>query len=492
MQNQETTVSMDDTQADRPISLFRKLLLPVLGIILIGSIWLTLSPEASRPMKGLGGVLTMLSAMGLGVPVAIAMALGGVFGIYALVGMRAVTSALESMPFNAAANWSYSVLPMFVVMGVILWRSGVTERIFAAARAWLNWLPGGLAVATNFAGAGLAAASGSTMAISFALGRIAVPEMLKAGYDRGMAAGVVIMAGTLGQLIPPSILLVIYAGVAQVAVGPLLLAAIVPGLMTAAAYGFMIAARATINPKLAPRSNIYVPMRERINLLKGVWPLPFLVFIIIGGLFSGVFTATEAGAYAALASMLIAFWYSRAKAFPQIGGALMDTVSAMGSILILIVGVHLLNRFLALSGLPTLMADWVDGFGLGRVEFLIAVMIFYMILGMFMDPLAIMLLTIPVFQPTLAALDISLIWYGIFAVAMGELAIVSPPVGVLTFLVHKLLNTKEVIGDQKPIGIGEIFLGLGWFVATQLLVLLILIFYPGIVDWLPNLSSASG
>ncbi|MBZ8134647.1 TRAP transporter large permease [Afifella sp. IM 167] len=468
----------------------RSLILPLLVVLLAVAVYVTLSSGVAREIRGMGGVGVMLVCMALGMPIAIAMAMAGGFGLFALVGVPAVISAFENLPFHSAANWSYSVLPMFILMGIILWRSGVTDRVFAAARAWLNWLPGGLAVATNFAGAGLAAASGSTLGISFALGRIAVPEMLKSGYDRGLAAGVVIMAGTLGQLIPPSILLVIYAGVAQVPVGPLLIAAVVPGVMTACAYATMIVLRVAVNPRLAPRSATVVPWAERFSLLGQVWPVPFLILVVIGGLFTGVFTATETGAYAAGAAIGIAFIFSGRRAFGQIGHALMDTASALGSILILIVGVTLLNRFLALSGLPFAMSGFIDSLGLGRVEFLIAVMVFYLVLGMFMDPLAIMLLTIPIFTPTLHALDIDLLWYGIFAVAMGELAIVTPPVGILSYLVHKLINGRDVLGDARPITLGEVFGGTGWFVATQLIILLVLIFFPEIVNWLPRLSKA--
>ena len=460
------------------------MILPLLLVLLVVCLYFTVAPGIPREMRGLSGIGVMLVLMSFGIPIAVTMAITGGIGVWALRGAPAVISAFENLPHHAAASWTFSVIPMFILMGIILWRSGVSNHVFAAARAWLNWLPGGLAVATNFAGAGLAAASGSTLGISFALARIAVPEMLKSGYDRGLASGVVIMAGTLGQLIPPSILLVIYAGVAEVPVGPLLIAAVVPGFMTAFAYGAMIILRVAANPKLAPKSTEIVPLRERIRLLGNVWPLPLLIMIIIGGLFSGVFTATEAGAYAAGAAIIIAFIFSGRKAAGQIGQALMDAASAIASILFLIVGVTLLNRFLALSGLPFAMSEFIDSLGLG-------VMFFYLILGMFMDPLAIMLLTIPIFAPTLETLGIDLLWYGIFAVAMGELAIVTPPVGILSYLVHKLINDKSVLGDSRPISLGEVFGGLGWFVATQLLILVILIFFPEIVEWLPALSKAA-
>ena len=465
-------------------------LLPICLLVLVGSSIVVMSSYFPREVRGLAGLGVMLSLMAMGMPVALAMIVAGSVGMYGLVGKRALVSALENLPFHSVATWTFSVIPMFVLMGLILWRSGVTEKIFDAARAWLNWLPGGLAVATNFAGAGLAAASGSTFGIAFALGRIAVPEMIKAGYDRGLSSGVVIMAGTLGQLIPPSILLVIYAGVAEISVGPLLIAAVVPGTLTALAYATMIVARASLNRDLAPRVGTVFTWSERWRSLGYVWPVPILMVIVIGGIFSGSFTATEAGAYAAGAACLIAFAFSGRNAFRQIGRSLYETVPAVGSILLLIVGVHLLNRFFALSGLPLAMSGLIDTLGLGRVSFLLVVMVFYLFLGMFMEPLAILLLTVPIFMPTLEALDISLMWYGVFAVIVGELAIVTPPVGVLSFLVHKLINREEVRGDTPAIGLGTVFKGVLWFVLTQVVIVLLIIFFPQIVLWLPGLSFA--
>ena len=467
----------------------RRTMLIVLLAMTIVSLGFMAFPGVPREVRGYFSVLGMISLMGLGMPVAIAMAAAGGWGLYFMVGGNAVISAFKDLPFRGAANWTFSVLPMFVLMGIILWRSGVTEKAFTAARNWLNWLPGSLAVATNFAGAGLAATSGSTMGISFALTRIAVPEMLRRGYDAGLAAAVVTMAGTLGQLIPPSILLVIYAGIAQVPVGPLMMAAMIPGLLTAAAYGAMIVIRVVVNPALAPKAYDPVTWPERWKSLLHVWPIPAMIFIIMGGMFSGVFTATEAGAYAALTACLIAFSYQRMKAFGQLWTAVVDTASAMGSILILIMGVTLLQRYMALSGMPQQLASLVDGWGLNREQFLIVVMILYYILGTILEPLAIMLLTIPVLTPTLASLDVSMIWFGVFSVIMGELAVVSPPVGTLVFLVHRLINQPMVRGDRPPISLWTVFMGCNWFQVTQILIVILMIFFPEpLTEWLPSLS----
>lgn len=464
------------------------LLLPLCLLVMVVSIIAVISPSLPREVRGLAGLGVMLSFMAMGMPVALSMICSGAIGLYGLVGERAVKSALEDLPFHSVATWAFSVIPMFILMGYILWRSGVTEKIFDAARAWLNWLPGGLAVATNFAGASLAAASGSTFSIAFALGRVALPEMIKTGYDRGLAAGVVVMAGTLGQLIPPSILLVIYAGITEIAVGPLLVAALAPGILTAIGYAVMIMIRASINRDLAPTADTFYTWSERWRKLGYVWPVPLLMFIIIGGIFSGIFTATEAGAYAAGAACLIAFSFSGRRAFRQIARSVYETVPAVGAILLLIIGVHLMNRFVALSGLPVAMSDLIDAFGFNRLGFLLTVVLLYLVLGMFMEPLAILLLTVPVLIPTLKELGVDLMWYGVFAVMVGELAIVTPPVGILSFLVHKLINRKDVRGEAPEISLGTVFKGALWFVVIQILIVILIIFFPEIVLWLPERS----
>ncbi|MFC7550466.1 TRAP transporter large permease [Plantactinospora sp. GCM10030261] len=436
-----------------------------------------------RVAIGSVAMVLMLLLMALRVPVSISMIATGLLGIYVLAGERALTSSLRDYPFRTMGDWQLSVLPMFILMGLVMWRSGITAQVFRAAEKWLARLPGGLGVATNFAGAGMASVSGSTLGISYALGRIAIPEMLRAGYDKRLATGVVTMAGTLGQLIPPSILLVVYAGVAQVPIGDQLLAAIVPGVILAMAYAVTVIAHATLKPSSAPRVNRQVTWAEKFSSLAGVWPLPLLLLVILGGLYSGVFTATEAGACAAALACFAAVLVSRRKFWKHLYQSSRDTVISTAAILFLLIGVGIINRFLALSGVATAFADLIEGLPFGRVGFLLVLVLFYLVLGTFMEPLGMILLTVPVFAPTLAALDINLLWFGVFLIIMGEIAIISPPVGVLLFIIYQMARDPEVnVGHE--IRMADVLRGTLPFLAAALVVVGILIVAPGLTTLL--------
>lgn len=450
------------------------------------------------PREAVGGIviLEMLLLMSVGVPIAISMIAAGAVGLFVLGGDVAVSQTLGASVFNAAASWQLSVIPLFILMGMAMWRSGVTGRAYAAAREWLAWLPGGLAVATNFAGAGLAASSGSSVGISYALGRIAVPEMLRANYSKSLATGVVAVAGTLGQLIPPSIVLVIYAGMAQTAVGPQLLAAIVPGVLLAVAYAAMIVIRALINPKIAPKENTAeITWSTRFRSLVGVIPLAVIVFLVIGGLFSGWFTATEAAAVGAVASLAIggASILRSEKTvrslWPFLRKVVVETVVSTAAIFMLLIAVAVFTRIMALSRLANAFSDWLISLELDAAPFLLLLVVFFLILGMFLDPIAMMLLTFPVLSPALAHYDVDLLWFGIFLVILAELAVVSPPVGMLSFIVHRLAQDPDV-NLGKRISLVDVFRGVLPFVFTCIAFIVLLIFVPDIVLWLPGLSNA--
>lgn len=429
-----------------------------------------------------------------GVHVSVALGLGGLLGLWKLGGMTGVGSALSTIPYSSAASWSLTVVPMFVLMGIVLGHTGITATLFDAARLWLGRMPGGLAVATIVSGAGLAAASGSTTGISYAMGRVAIPEMLRSRYSPELAAGVVTMAGTLGQIIPPSVLLVIYAGVAQTPVGPQLLAGVVPGVLLAVMFAVMIVVRARVTPGLAPATHTArVPRAERLRSLVSIWPLPVLIIVIIGGMYSGLVTATEAGALGALVAIAVGVW-SRRRAGTRtvlavLGRSLAETASAVAMIMFLLVGVHILTRLVALSGLAQAVSRVVTDLDLSATALLLTLVVTYLVLGMFMDTLAMLMLTIPILVPLLEALDIDLVWFGIFAVLMAEIAMVTPPVGVLAFIVHGLVQDKAV-NLGTTITLATVFRGCLWFVATALVLVLLLILFPELALWLPGSGAA--
>ncbi|MGW0022552.1 TRAP transporter large permease [Rhodococcus sp. NPDC003382] len=466
----------------------------ILMVALVGSvvaIFLPLTPIAI----GCAALVMMMALLCLRVPVALTMIIPSFAGLYAIRGEKTVTSALTALPYDQVASWTLSVVPMFVLMSLLLWRSGLTDTLYTAARHWLGWMPGGLAVGTNIAGSGLAAVSGSTTGTAYALGRIGIPEMLKAGYDRRLAVGAVIVAGLPGQLIPPSILLVLYAGIAEVPVGKALLAGIGPGILVSVMFTIAIILFAVFGKDLAGTKEsrveaAHVSWSVRFKSLAAAWPVPVLIVVIIGGMFSGVFTATEAGAVAALCSVGIVFLWKRKDggAWRALVDGSVGTVSTVGAVFLLLIGVEALSRMMTLTGISNGFADLIASMDLSRVEFLLLMLVVYLILGAFMEPLPMMVLTIPILIPTLEALDISLLWFGAFTVFMGELAILSPPVGILAMVIHSITKDPEVnLGKNIPLK--DVFVASLWFLPMAIVVVLILIFFPEISTFLPDRAS---
>ncbi|MGM0930460.1 MAG: TRAP transporter large permease [Actinomycetota bacterium] len=443
-------------------------------------------PNVAKGAMLLGLMLVMLL---LNINIGVAMAIPGLLGIWLIAGTPGLVNMMTEVPFGNTASFMLSVLPMFVLMGLLLWRSGVTTDLYHAAKCWLGWLPGGLAITTNMAGAGLGAASGSTMGITYAVGRIGIPEMLKAGYDKRLATGAVASAGTIGQLIPPSILLVVYASFAEIPVGPQLMAGIIPGLLLTLAYILLVLGIAVVRPRLAPR-----PARgeraswgERWISLGRIWPLIALILVVIGGMYLGLFTPTEAGSVGALGALILAAWRQNKKDFlPSVGQALRDTLASVGAIMFLLIGAALLNRMLALTGLARWFADQISDAGLGLVGFVVLLVLVFLVLGMFMEPMATILIVVPILLPVVMEMGFSAIWFGVFVVLMGEIGLLTPPVGMLSFLVHRIAQDKDVNVGQK-VGLWDVFQGALWFVPAALAVVFLLAGFPELVDWLPTL-----
>jgi C4-dicarboxylate transporter, DctM subunit len=460
----------------------REAVVPVLTVVLLAVSAFLLHQPLLPEAKGSVTLALMLVLLLARVPVAVAMAVPGLLATWGLAGAMPLAGTMVEVPFTTAASWSLSVLPMFIFMGLLLWRSGATRRLYEASRLWLGWLPGGLAVTTTVSGAGLAAASGSTVGITHALARIGLPEMLKSGYDRRIALGSVLMSGMAGQLIPPSVLLVVYAGVAQVPVGPQLVAGVLPGILLATTICLALVVWCTVRPSLAPRTRTREPWGFRVRALLAALPVPALSLLVIGGLLNGVFTATEAGAFGCLGAFLIAVLMLRSPSgiVRETSSALVTTVASVGQIMFLIVGTALLTRAVALSGLPVLLVEKVNALGVGRLTFLLLLVVLYLALGAFLDPIAMMLLTVPFLLPVMGSLDIDLIWFGVFVVLLAELGMVTPPVGLLVFIVHKLAQNPSVRGATE-IRLSHAFTAASWMLPVALLVVLVLIAFPGVV-----------
>lgn len=445
----------------------------------------------SKMGVGILALLLMLCMVLLRIPVAFSLIVPALLGMWAIGGMRLLGSMLATGPFIEVASWSLSVIPMFVLMGVILANTGLAEAMYRVARQWLWWLPGGLAVGTNMAGAGLAAVTGSTMGTIYTLARVGIPEMLKAGYDRRLAIVSVMAAGLPGQLIPPSILLIVYAGIVQVPVGPQLLAGVVPGIVVALLFSVILFGVAAVMKRRGGSDSAATgktSLPEMGKALVAVWPIPVVMFIIIGGMFTGFFTATEAGAAAAVVTILFGVvQFAKRRNWRPFAEAVVETLGSTGMIFLLIIGAAYFSDLLTLTGISQAFADAITGAGFDRVTFLLVMLVVYLVLGMFMDTLSMILLTVPVLIPTLETLDISLIWFGIFVVLMAEMGLFTPPVGMLSFLIHGMLQDPKInLGTR--ITLGDVFMAALLLLPGVVVMVVLLIAWPDIVLWLPNLS----
>lgn len=466
----------------------------LLGLGFIGLCVTGILVSESRTAVGLWSIGLMLVLLLLSVPVAISLAVPSLLGVFSVSGTPAVISVVSVAPFNAVSSWTMAVLPMFIFMGMLLTTSGITARIYRAAGRWFNWLPGGIGIGTTAAGAGLASVSGSTIGMTYALGRAGIPEMLRAGFNKRVAVGAVIVSGLPGGVIPPSILLVVYAGIASVPVGPQLMAGALPGVLIAVLFGTFILVLGLVAPRLVGRDkdgkSIHggvITWKQRFQSLGEIWSLPVIVAVLFGGMFSGLFTPTEAGAGAALCALFFAIFYTRNdRPLSRIMETATSTVSATAAIFFILIGAEMLTRLLALTGLAQIMTDFVVGLGLSRVGFLLVLIALYIFMGMFFDTLSMMLLTIPILLPTLELMGINPLWFGVFVVFLGELAMITPPVGILAYIVHGIAQDPKVNLGQT-ISLRDVFIAVAWFMPIAVLFLIIMIAVPSLVEWLPSM-----
>jgi tripartite ATP-independent transporter DctM subunit len=345
-------------------------------------------------------------------------------------------------------------------------------------RIFLSRLPGGLAIASVGACGLMSAASGSSVAVSAAFARIATPEMLKYKYDPGLASGVIASAGTLGSLIPPSILMLLYAYMAEVSVAKVFMAGFLPGLLSMLMFAAMIYVRVKLNPNLAPPVRETFSRQEKLEVLAQVWPLPVLILSVLVGIFIGLFTPTEAGAVGAALAILIAF-LRKSLSWSVIKSSISLTLSGTASIFMVVIGTVMLGKFLALSGLPAFITESFLSTTSSELGVIIAVAALYLILGCFLDSIGLLLLTLPIILPLAKAVGIDLIYFAIILVKLLELGLVTPPVGLNVYV------TKSALGNL--VSLPTIFRGVSWFIVADLITLSLLIAFPIISLYLPGL-----
>jgi len=426
---------------------------------------------------GLVGIGLLLTLIALRVPIGVTMITVSFSGIWYLMGWNVAWGSLGVIPYQFSTNWVLSSVPMFLLLGFICYHARLTEGLFRAARMWLSGVPGGLAISGILGCAGFASVCGSSVACSAAMGRIAVPEMMKQRYSAELATGTVAAGGTIGALIPPSIIMILYGIIAQTSITELFLGGVAIGLLTMFGYILVILIRVKLNPELAPSVKEEIPMAEKIKALKDVWPILLVMLGIFGGLFSGVFTPTEAGAIGAFLSCVVAV-IARQLTWERFKNAILETLLTTTGLLIIGIGASLLQRFLALSGAGTYISELIIGQNADIAWVLLGIVMIYLLLGMFLEPIGAMLLTLPIVLPIINSAELSLVWFGVVLTKLLEIGMISPPVGMNVFVI------KGVVGNL--ISTTGIFKGIMWFLVADLIVLALMMFFPEIVLFLPN------
>ncbi|KAF0805058.1 TRAP dicarboxylate transporter subunit DctM [Alcanivorax xiamenensis] len=427
---------------------------------------------------GLTGLALLLVLIGLRVPIGMALIGVSFGGLWYLMGWGVAWGSLGLIPYQFAANWVLSSVPMFLLLGFICFHAQLTQGLFRAARLWLASIPGGLAVASIFGSAGFAAVSGSSVACSAAMGRIAVPEMIRHKYHPELATGTVAVAGTIGALIPPSIIMILYGIIAQVPITGLFLGGISAGILTTVGYILVVMIRVKLNPSLAPDVREEVSKKEKIAALKETWPVILIMVGIFGGLFGGIFTPTEAGAVGAFLACIVA-WMRKALTWERFRNAILETLLTTGALMVIAVGASLLTRFLALSGAGDYLSSLVIGGGASTFMVLVMIVLIYLLLGMFLEPIGAMLLTLPIVLPIIGAADLSLLWFGVVLTKLLEIGMITPPIGMNVFVI------KGVVGNLASTT--SIFKGIFWFLIMDLFVLIFLMSVPDFILFLPRI-----
>ncbi len=430
---------------------------------------------------GIIGMIALTVLIILGVRIFVAAGLVGFCGLWALRGFDKAVGISGHIPYSDTTSYALSVLPLFILIGYLAHHAGIVQGAYGCARAWLGWLPGGLGIATVFAAAGFAAVSGASTATAAVFSRIAIPELLRYRYQPGLAAAIVAAGGTLASLIPPSAIMVVYGIITETSIGGLLLAGFIPGMISAALYSAVILGRFAINPALAepvpPAS-----WSERFTTLPDVLPILLVIGAVLGGMYTGWATPTEVGALGAFIIFVMAL-LKRSLTGANLLESLVDTAKLTVMIFSIIWGVLIFVRFLAFAGVSTAFADWIAAIGVSPYLVLLFVIALYLVLGMFMDGIGMLLLTLPVIFPVMTTLGFDPIWFGIIVVKMVEVGLLTPPVG---------LNVYVVNGVRPDIPLQTIFRSIWPFVIADFACIALFTAFPEIVTFLPSLMMAGG
>ena len=413
------------------------------------------------------------------IPIGLSMLVCGLFGAWMVYGSATpILNQLKQVTYGTFSSYNLSVIPLFLLMGQFAALGGLSQALFKAAEAWIGHRKGGVAMAAVGACAGFGAICGSSLATAATMGQVALPELKRAGYAGGISTATLAAGGTLGILIPPSVVLVIYAILTEQNIAKLFLAAFVPGILAAIGYMMVIAIYARVRP-LEMGTVPPLPMKERWKATARVWPVMVIFLSVVGGIYAGLFTPTEGAAVGAFGTAVAAWWAGGLNR-KTVLAALLGTAVATGMIFMIVLGAGVYNTFLALSQLPQEAAAMVGGSGLNPWVVLIAILVIYVVLGCFMDSLSMILLTIPVFFPVVTALDFGMppehfaIWFGILVLIVVEVGLITPPVGMNLFVINSM---------AKDVPIMDTYRGVMPFVLSDFMRTALLIAFPAIVTF---------
>lgn len=429
----------------------------------------------SSEMIGVLGIVIMLLLLATRMYIGMAMALVGFLGLWMLSGFPAASSILGIVPHAEASSYTLSVIPLFVLMGQFAYVSGISRDIYDTVYAWMGRMRGGLAMATICACAGFSAVCGSSLATGATMGMVAIPEMQKYNYDPRLSTGSVAAGGTLGILIPPSIGFIIYGILTQASIGKLFLAGLVPGILMAALFIFAIYLQCRLKPEMGPRGK-GTSWQGKIRSLGKTWGMLLLFVLVMGGIYLGVFTPTEAAGIGAFGAFVVALG-KRKLDWPALVQCLMETGKTTAMIFLIIIGANIFSTFLGLARIPMVLAAFISSLAVPKAVVLAGIILVYVLLGCVMDCYAIMILTIPIILPIIEALQVDTIWFGVLMVIVLEVGLITPPVG---------LNVFVLKGAAPGVPLVTIFKGIWPFLIAALLTIILLTLYPQIALFLPT------
>lgn len=422
------------------------------------------------------GVIFLL--MGLGVPVFAALGLAGILGIIIVQDVGYIYNVLQNFAFNKTAAYLLTVIPLFIIMGNFALHAGIGKSLFHVAKRWFGHLPGGLAISTIFTCAGFSATSGSSVATAATVGSISLPEMKQAGYDKRLSAGCVAAGGVLGVLIPPSVLLVFYAALTEVSAGKMLMAGVLPGVLSVAVFVLGVSIIAMLRPEMCPKGE-RVGWRKRFTSLRRAWQLFLLIVVVLGSIYTGWATPTEAASLGAMAAVFFLLfsrqeWTGKWRA---IGTSSRDAVNTTVMIMMTMLGAGIYSFFLSLIQVPQLVSSWVIDLPLPAIVIIALILLLYIPMGMFLDAFSMLVITLPILFPVVTSLGFDPIWFGILAIKMCEIGLITPPIG---------LNVYVIAGLDKETTLTDVFAGANWFILMEIVTVIIIFCFPFIATYLPN------